>query len=174
MDHRSSGSQTVRGIRRIAPGLAVLLVALLWFALARNRGVPPASQSAGSPSHAPSSASASQADLEHRRALDRSHEPYRAAIGAPEGSSPCESAYNAREAFESKAAELGLPPPWKTARTRKDFVAECSKRSDEEQRCLVPKYQMGHWNDCTERVERMKRRGDPLVVETADYGPSEP
>ena len=63
---------------------------------------------------------------------------------APEGSTPCETAYNAFKASQDysarekvTAAVVGLAP-------REDFLQRCNALSPATQRCMVPLYMTQH------------------------------
>lgn len=67
---------------------------------------------------------------------------------APEGKTPCESAYLALAASESAAKTANAPPLVLRLAPRDDFLARCSALPPATQGCLVPKYKRGHQEEC--------------------------
>lgn len=70
--------------------------------------------------------------------------PMTAALEAPEGKNPCESAYNAFVALEGAALKAGMPTPWEKLPKRETFEETCLRLKPDEQFCLVPKNQADH------------------------------
>ena len=91
----------------------------------------------------------------HRAALDKSGDAYAAMMSAPEGATPCETSYNALDAFQRKVDELHLPPRFASFPDRAAFVAVCTRLSDAEQKCLLPKYQMKNQQQCEPVLRRV-------------------
>src|SRR3990167_3489719 len=66
--------------------------------------------------------------------------PFRAALNAPEGKTPCESAHNSLIALEEAAFKANMPAPWPVLPKREEFIDVCQRLSPETQRCLFPRY----------------------------------
>lgn len=84
----------------------------------------------------------------HGNGIDKAMSSINALYDAPEGKSPCESAFIAFKASDDlaktenvKSAVLRLAP-------RDEFLARCSGLPEATQRCLVPKYLRGHHEEC--------------------------
>jgi hypothetical protein len=84
----------------------------------------------------------------HREGLARATSPIVAMFHAPEGKTPCESAYNAFKVAKDAADEQGLPSPFVKLSKREDFLAACAKLPEGAQKCLVPKYDAHHNEEC--------------------------
>ena len=96
-----------------------------------------------SPSHphaAPSSTHASGIDHEMAAAL--------AMYKAPEGSTPCETAYNAFEASKDVSDKEGVTPVVLRLSPHDDFVQRCEALPPATQKCLAPTYVARHRPDC--------------------------
>jgi hypothetical protein len=116
--------------------------------------------------------------------MDRSFAGYLALYHAPEGKTPCETAYNAykasldeAEAAQAKALVLHLAP-------REEFLTLCGTFPETEQRCLSPKYLREHHDACPpmtdpDELARFKqmvelRHGGPVQAETSEKTPEAP
>lgn len=82
--------------------------------------------------------------------------PFRAALAAPEGKTPCESAHNSLIALEEGAMKANMPAPWPVLPKREEFIDVCQRLSPETQRCLFPRYHSQHHDKCVELIEQMK------------------
>ncbi len=81
--------------------------------------------------------------------------PITAAMQAPEGATPCDSAYNAFVALEAASVSAGMAPPWEQLPPRATFNETCARLKPEAQHCLIPKSQVDH------------KRCDPVLAELA-------
>ena len=82
---------------------------------------------------------------------------FMAAMNAPEGSTPCDSAYNALLAFQAKLRDLKGPEAGASMRPppeRAQFLASCTKLPDTDQPCMIPKYQVSHHEQCDPVIAR--------------------
>lgn len=84
----------------------------------------------------------------HGAGIDRAMGAALALYQAPEGATPCESAYNAFKNSidvstqqQLKAVVLRLPP-------RDEFLARCATLPSAVQQCLVPQYGAAHRTEC--------------------------
>ncbi len=82
----------------------------------------------------PSAAGGSPAGVDH--ALS----PFESAFDAPDGGTPCETAYNAYRALDERAKEIGKHPPWTAFPDRNTFLARCGALPPQEQQCYQPRY----------------------------------
>ena len=82
--------------------------------------------------------------------------PLRAALDAPEGKTPCESAHNALIAIDEGSAKANMPAPWPVLPKREEFLDICGRLPLETQRCLFPRYHSQHHDVCVERIDEMK------------------
>jgi hypothetical protein len=112
------------------------------------------------------------ADDAHHTTLRAMSDVYLAALHAPEGATPCETAFNGLDAMVKAADERHLPPPTDLP-TRQSFLSECGALPPEDQRCLVLRYQIDHADECKARTERL-RAGDAspawLHIKPPDLG----
>lgn len=79
-------------------------------------------------------------DTRHGEGIDRAHGPLLAAMKAPEGKNPCESAYNSLKAFTEAPNPGGFPRPFGKLPERKVFMERCLRLSEKEQICIQPRY----------------------------------
>jgi hypothetical protein len=89
---------------------------------------------------------------ESRHALGMDHEmsTLLALYQAPEGATPCESAYNAFKASQDLAAARGpaaVAVVLKLA-PREQFLARCDALPAEARPCLIPSYEVRHRPEC--------------------------
>jgi hypothetical protein len=82
------------------------------------------------------------------RAIDNRFTPLRALLKAPEGSTPCETAYNGFKAFDDSPNPAGLPRPFGKLPDRDMFLKRCRALSTPEQLCLQPRYSVQHQQEC--------------------------
>lgn len=88
--------------------------------------------------------------------LDRSLAPVAAFMSAPAGSSPCESAFNAYQAFGAKAQELNMKLPWDSFPDHATFIARCTALPEQSQLCLSPQYQAKNLSSCNPILEQLR------------------
>ena len=68
-------------------------------------------------------------------------------LSAPEGATPCETAFNALEAEQAAARLHKGASMFKWVAPRATFVTECMALSDKAQHCMMPRYRRDH-DDC--------------------------
>lgn len=138
---------------RMRLGIAVLVVAAaVAVVLLRSRHA-----------QAPTTASPHGAGIDFRMA------PLEAAMHAPDGSTPCESAYNSLAALDAKAREQGQRTPWKRLADRDAFLARCAELPAQDQQCLAARYQAHHHDVCDPILARYG--GDDALFEAAAAKP---
>lgn len=105
----------------------------------------------------------------HRDQLNQAYAPMAAYMSAPPGDTPCESAYNAFQAFAAKSDEVGQPLPWKSFPDKPTFLQKCSSLPEGDQNCLEPRYQAKNLDACNDTLHRLRQdnvlyvsRGSPL------------
>jgi hypothetical protein len=96
-----------------------------------------------SPPSAPSSAPAG-----HGASIDHQFASYFALYDAPEGATPCESAFNAFQHSIDVAAREHLKPIVISVAPHDEFVARCAMVPSAQQACLVPRYRRDHDAEC--------------------------
>jgi hypothetical protein len=74
--------------------------------------------------------------------------PVNAAYSAPDGGTPCETAYNAYVAIDDAAKQMGGSVPWTKLPDQPTFLARCAKLPAQEQECLQPRYHARHHDVC--------------------------
>lgn len=77
-----------------------------------------------------------------------------AALHAPDGATPCETAYNALTALDVAARQTDQPRPWKTLADRPTFLGRCAALPQQEQLCLGPRYQAQNHGACDPIIDR--------------------
>lgn len=138
---------------RMRLGMAVLVVAAaIAVVLLRSRHA-----------QAPTTAGMHAAGIDFRMA------PLRAAMNAPEGSTPCESAYNSLEALDEASRKQGQATPWKQLADRDTFLGRCGKLPAPDQQCLAARYQAHHHDVCDPILQRYG--GDNPLFEAAAAKP---
>jgi hypothetical protein len=70
-----------------------------------------------------------------------------AMINAPEGATPCESAYNALAAEQAAARLRKSKSLFTWVAAKDDFLARCGELPDKAQQCMAPRYRRSH-DDC--------------------------
>jgi len=78
-------------------------------------------------------------------------EPLTAALEAPEGKTPCETAHNSFIALDTAALKAGQETPWDTLPKREQFLDLCQRLPLEMQNCSMPRYMVANRPKC-ERV----------------------
>lgn len=81
--------------------------------------------------------------------------PYRAALDAPAGATPCESSFNAFLALGEAAKKAQMDPPWKSFPAKDAYLAACAAVPVEAQECMIPKNQ-GNRAKCDPILEKMQ------------------
>ena len=77
--------------------------------------------------------------------------PVQAMMNAPEGKTPCETAYNAIEAEQKTARAKGLPSVFRKVAPRGEFLALCANLPEDAQRCFAPRYASLHRTECNDK-----------------------
>jgi len=95
---------------------------------------------------------------EHRQAIEHELAPMTAMMKAPDGATPCETAFNAFSAYDTTAKAQGAARPWAELPDRTGFLARCGGLSQPEQQCLQPRYQAQHHDVCDPLLEGVKSR----------------
>jgi hypothetical protein len=93
----------------------------------------------------------------HRDQLNEQYAPMAAYMNAPPGSSPCESAFNAFQAFGAKAEETGQALPWDSFPDKPTFLQRCSALPESDQNCLDPRYQAKNLEACNDTLHRLRK-----------------
>ncbi|HEY5243102.1 MAG TPA: hypothetical protein VIJ22_16595 [Polyangiaceae bacterium] len=91
---------------------------------------------------------ASTQTSEHGVGMDQAMAAVRAEYSAPEGSTPCASAYNAFKASQDYAAEHDVTPVVLRLAPYDEFLQRCSALPEATQRCLVPRYMARRRAEC--------------------------
>jgi hypothetical protein len=92
--------------------------------------------------------------------------PLAAAYDAPDGATPCETAYNAFRAMDDVAKQRGVGGvPWGTLPDRATFLARCDRLTPQEQECAQPRYQARHHKECDPIANRWENK-NPLFQDT--------
>ena len=85
---------------------------------------------------------------QHATSIDRSYSAVRAMYEAPEGATPCESAYNAFTAEQEAAKPTARGSIFSFVAPRAEFVKHCEALPVASQQCLVPRYQARNQASC--------------------------
>lgn len=89
------------------------------------------------------------------KAIDYNLAPVLSAYHAPEGATPCETAYNACEALDRASRQRGTPTPWTALPDRATFLQRCGALPPQDQQCLEPRYAAAHHDPCDARVHKL-------------------
>lgn len=84
----------------------------------------------------------------HGEGMDRAMVALKAMYEAPEGKTPCETAYNAFKASKDVADAEHARPLVLSLAPRDDFFTRCNALTPAEQLCLAPSYSMRHRDQC--------------------------
>ncbi|HEY5927627.1 MAG TPA: hypothetical protein VIV11_38345 [Kofleriaceae bacterium] len=68
-------------------------------------------------------------------------------LNAPEGATPCETAFNALDAEQTAARLRKGKSMFKWVAPKQEFLAQCQQLPAETQRCMMPRYRREH-DDC--------------------------
>lgn len=97
----------------------------------------------------------------HSQSIDHSYSAVRAMYEAPEGATPCESAYNAVTAEQAAAKPTKRGSIFSFVAPKDEFLKLCAALPDAAQQCLVPRYQARNQATCAtakapiEQVEKL-------------------
>lgn len=97
-------------------------------------------------------------DDPHRAGLEYATAPLDALYRAPEGKTPCESAYNAYHAEQEVSAQHGVPSHFTKLADRATFLARCQTLPPAAQPCTIPRYNADHASECA----KLKSAADVL------------
>jgi hypothetical protein len=84
----------------------------------------------------------------HGAGIDRSMAAVLALQNAPEGATPCETAYNAYKASKDVSDTQGVKAVVLSLAPRDEFLARCAALPPDTQACLAPRYMSKHRADC--------------------------
>jgi len=105
----------------------------------------------------------------HERTEPKQHQvlpTVKAMLDAPDGETPCESAYVAAAAEQERARSIGKDSMFSWVAPRDQFIARCSALTAQQQRCMVPTYLMANRDQC-ERVRPEAAVLDGIVKSSA-------
>jgi hypothetical protein len=110
---------------------ALILGAAVFLVLRRHRADSPPSQ-----------------ESTHGAGIDRSMAAVLALQNAPDGATPCETAYNAFKASKDVSDTQGVKAVVLSLAPRDEFLARCAGLPPDTQACLTPRYMSKHRADC--------------------------
>jgi hypothetical protein len=87
--------------------------------------------------------------------------PMNAAFEAPDGGTPCETAYNALHAIDEGSRGTGMSVPWTTFPDRPTFLARCMALQPQEQECMQPRYAAQNHPVC-DPIQNKFEKNNPL------------
>jgi hypothetical protein len=90
----------------------------------------------------------SQQESVHGAGIDHAMAAVLAMQRAPEGSTPCESAYNAFKASKDVSDSQDVKAVVQKLAPRDEFLAKCAALPPGAQACLVPRYSSRHKDEC--------------------------
>ena len=118
----------------------------------------------------------------HGAGIDHAMGAVVALYHAPQGATPCETAYNAFKASQDLAAQKNLTPVVLKLAPRDQFLATCGGLPPPAQQCLVPLYLSEHRSECQkvkppqdvlDSLVQLKRATEP-GSQSESQEPSEP
>jgi hypothetical protein len=89
---------------------------------------------------------------EHAAGIDRAMAAVLALYEAPEGKTPCETAYNGYKASLDVSTEQGVKAAVLRLSPRDEFLAGCAALPSAAQQCLVRRYAAQHQKQCDKSV----------------------
>lgn len=111
----------------------------------------------------------------HGAAMDEAFASVVSMYHAPEGATPCESAYNAFAAEAEAARSLGRESHFAFVADRVAFLAGCEALAPEARPCLVPRYRVRHRGACEQALPPVEALSHLFVArEEPDEAPPEP
>jgi hypothetical protein len=93
--------------------------------------------------------------------VDYAMSPFAAAFDAPEGATPCETAYNAFHAIDDASRARNKSTPWSSLPERDTFLARCAALPPQEQQCYQPRYSAANHPIC-DPIIRKYEKNNPL------------
>jgi hypothetical protein len=175
-------SITKKQIIAIAAAVALALVGVVAFAYLRDRPAdgavvaPTAELSVPRklPPPAPSTGSTTAERSPHGTGIDGEYATVLAMYNAPEGTTPCESAYNAVVAEQEAARRTGRDSIFQYVATRDLFLKHCEALPAASQPCLVPRYQARNQRACEDARPPTSDVVKLYIVREELVGPREP
>lgn len=113
---------------------------------------------------------ASSGESEHGQGVDNAMGAMLVTYDAPDGSTPCETAYLAFKASQDYAAEHQVKAVVTWLAPRQDFLDKCATLPPATQLCLAPRYIAVHRNEC----EKAKPSPDVIAALVKMTTASEP
>ncbi len=120
---------------------------------------------------------------EHGSGIDHAMGAVVALYHAPDGGTPCETAYNAFKASQDLATQKNLTPVVLKLAPRDQFLATCGGLPPATQQCMVPLYLAEHRPECVkakppqdvlDSLVQMKHQAEPGSPAAEQQGQSEP
>ena len=124
---------------------ALLLGAAVFLVVRRHRATPP------------TPAPVASQESPHGAGIDQAMAAVLAMQNAPEGATPCETAYNAFKASKDVSDTEGVKAVVLSLAPRDEFLARCAKLPPQTQVCLAPRYMWQHRADCQRAEPRPDR-----------------
>jgi len=84
----------------------------------------------------------------HGAGIDHEFASYQALFSAPEGATPCESAYNAFQNSIDVATQQRVKPVVISLAPHDEFITHCAALPSSVQVCLPPRYRRNHGAEC--------------------------
>jgi hypothetical protein len=134
--------------KRIVGVLLVLLIVLALVGARWRRAHGQAAQAAASPA---SSAAG----------VDFALQPISGVFDAPQGATPCETAYNAVSAVDQASRARNRTTPWDVLPDRDTFLARCAALPPQEQQCYQPRYSAENHPTC-DPIFKKYAKNNPL------------
>jgi hypothetical protein len=109
---------------------------------------------------------------EHGKGIEWAMAPLSAPFDAPEGATPCETAYIAVMTSQQLAKESGRGALFTFVAEKDVFLLKCNALSKEQQTCIQPRYIVTHRDEC-QRIRPPQAALDEMfkAVEAADPVP---
>jgi len=93
--------------------------------------------------------------------VDFAQKPVAAVFEAPEGATPCETAYNAVRAIDEASRARNNSTPWTSLPDRDTFIARCTALPVQEQQCYQPRYAAQNHPTC-DPIFKKYAKNNPL------------
>ncbi len=118
--------------------IAALILGAAVFLVVRRHGAEPP----------PTPAPVASQESTHGAGIDQSMAAVLALQNAPDGATPCETAYNAFKASKDVSDAKGVKAVVLSLAPHDEFLARCAGLSPQAQACLAPRYMSRHRADC--------------------------
>jgi hypothetical protein len=150
--------------------LAALIVgaATIFLLVPRGRAVAPTSAPAASAAAAAAQESPHGAEMDHAMAA------VLAMQSAPDGATPCETAYNAFKASKDVSDTQGVKAVVLSLAPRDEFLSRCAQLSPQTQACLAPRYMWKHRAECQRADPGVNLSGMVELLRRTEPTPAEP